>query len=303
MSRKLKVGVVGAGVFGGYHAQKCQDHPRAEYIGTYDICAASARRAASKRGGTGYARYSSLLKDCEAIIIASPASQHGTMALQALNAGCHTLIEKPIATTRRAAEACIEAAASKPLVLQIGHQERFVAKAIGLDRIPEIPTRIEARRFSPYSSRGTDVSVTLDLMTHDIDMALWLMKGRPAHVSGNSVAVRSETPDAAIAHFSFDGGGRVRLTASRVEQASERVMTLHYPSGTVSIDFNAKTMVQTAGFDLDSNFAAHPMAKDSLAAAMDSFVSAALDGSAVEITGLHGLHALDLALKIDEHSP
>lgn len=298
MSRKLKMGVVGAGVFGGYHANKCAAHPRVEYVGTYDKSFERAHTVAAPKGGRGYRDYGLFIAACDAVIIAAPAIQHGTMALRALKAGCHTLIEKPIATTRAAAQRCLDAAKLNSLVLQVGHQERFVAKAIGLDRVIEKPTRIEAKRHSPYSRRGTDVSVTLDLMTHDLDMALWLMGEDALEVRGQSLRVRSETSDAALAHLRFSSA-TARLSASRVDAQSERIMRLVYPSGEVVIDFNAKTLTQTAGFDLDANFGDNPLARDSLGAATDSFVSAVLDGTPVEITGGHGLRALDAALKVD----
>ena len=299
----LKIGVVGAGVFGGYHAKKCEAHPRVDYVGTYDRNYTRAKAVAVPKVGRAFRNYQLLLSACEAVIIAAPASEHGDLALRALNAGCHTLIEKPIATTRAAAQRCLDTAALNNLIVQVGHQERFVAKAIGLDRINEKPIRIEARRHSPYSRRGTDVSVTLDLMTHDLDMALWLMGEDVQAVRGDSIRVRSDMPDAALAHIVFPNG-TARLSASRVEAASERIMVLTYPSGTVTIDFNAKTLTQSAGilaagFDLDMNFVDNPLARDSLGAATDSFVSAVLDGTPIEITGGHGLRALDTALKVD----
>jgi len=106
------------------------------------------------------------------------------------------------------------------------------------------------------------------------------------------------TSDAALAHLRFSSA-TARLSASRVDAQSERIMRLVYPSGEVVIDFNAKTLTQTAGFDLDANFGDNPLARDSLGAATDSFVSAVLDGTPVEITGGHGLRALDAALKVD----
>jgi predicted dehydrogenase len=301
MSRKLKIGVVGAGVFGGYHAAKCAAHPRVDYVGTYDKSFARAEAVATPKGGRGFRDYGLLLAACDAVVIATPASQHGVMALRALKAGCHTLIEKPIATTQVAAQRIIDSAALNNLIVQVGHQERFVAKAIGLDRIAETPTRIAAVRHSPYSPRGTDVSVTLDLMTHDIDMVLWLLGADADEVRGHSIVVQSDTPDASLAHLQI-GGTRVRLSASRVEPASERVMRLTYPSGDVLIDFNAKTLVNHTDFDLNSDFGQSPMAQDSLGAATNSFVSAVLDGTDVEITGGHGLRALNVALQIDKNT-
>ena len=299
----LKIGVVGAGVFGGYHANKCANHPRVDYVGTFDRNHKQAKAVALPKGGQAFRDYERLLSACDAVVIATPASEHGEQALRALKAGCHTLIEKPIATTRAAAQRCLDVAARNNLVVQVGHQERFVAKAIGMDRLAETPMRIEARRQSAYSPRGTDVSVTLDLMTHDLDMALWLMGEDVQSVRGYSMQVRSDMPDAALAHIVFPNG-TARLSASRVEEANERVMVLTYPSGIVTIDFNAKTLTQSAGilaagFDLDMNFGDNSLARDSLGAATDSFVSAVLDGTPIEITGGHGLRALNAALKVD----
>lgn len=303
MSRKLKIGVVGAGVFGGYHAAKCAEHPRVEYVGTFDKNLTRAKAIANPKGGIAFSRYAQLLDASDAVIIASSASHHGDGALLALQSGCHTLIEKPIATQRDMAVKCIEVAAQRRLVLQVGHQERFVCKAIGLDKTPQAPLRIEAVRHSPYSPRGTDVSVTLDLMIHDLDMAFWLMKQDASSVSGQTVRVRSDTADAALAFMSFPNGS-VRLSASRVEAASERIMRIVYPSGDIEIDFNAKALRQSdgilaAGFDLNEDFGKTALAADSLKAGLDSFVASIVDGAEVAISGEDGFLALKAALIID----
>lgn len=305
MSRKLKIGVVGGGVFGGYHAAKCAAHPRVDYVGTFDKNMTRAEAIALPKGGAAFGRYSQLLKSCDAVIIASPASHHGEGALRALQSGCHALVEKPIATQQDLALKSIQAAAQRGLVLQVGHQERFVCKAIGLDKTPQTPLRIEAVRHSPYGPRGTDVSVTLDLMIHDLDMAFWLMKQDATAIAGETARVRSHTSDAALALISFPNGS-VRLQASRVETASERIMRIVYPIGDIEIDFNAKTLRQSkgvlaAGFDLNENFGQTALASDSLGAGLDSFVASIVDGAEVAISGHDGLLALKAALIIDGH--
>lgn len=298
MSKTLKIGVVGAGVFGGYHAGKCAAHERIDFIGVYDPNADNAAAQAAKHGVRAYARYSDMLKDVEAVIIASPASHHGEMALAALDTGRHVLIEKPIADNAEMASRIVETAERKGLIVQVGHQERFVLKAIGLDCVPETPVQITGHRFSPYSVRGTDVSVTLDLMTHDLDLVLWLMGRDPDSIKGESLCVKSETPDAAYAALMF-GGLQSRLEASRVEEGSSRQMRITYPSGTAEIDFNAKTITHDTPFDLNADFASDPMAKDSLGAATNAFVEAVLDGKPVAITGGNGLRALKAGLIVD----
>ena len=298
MEKKLRVGVVGAGVFGGYHAGKCKSHPRIDFAGIYDPNSERLRAAADKFQTTGHSDYASLLGDVDAVIIAAPASEHGGAALAALGAGRHILIEKPIADTVDVATKIVEEAATRDLIVQVGHQERFVLKAIGLDRIEETPVSITGHRRSPYSERGTDVSVTLDLMSHDLDLVLWLMGKDPVAIEGESKCVRSSAPDMAYANLTF-ASGKASLEASRVEEESSRMMSITYPSGKVDIDFNAKTLVHDTPFDLNAEFGDDPMARDSLGAATHAFVEAVLDGKPVPITGGNGLRALRAALQVD----
>jgi len=298
MSNKLKIGVVGAGVFGGYHANKCAEHPRTEFIGIYDSDTVRAKAGAAKHDVEAFETYEAMLADTEAVVIACPAKFHGQMAIQALEAGKHCLIEKPIAAMLSEAERIVALANEKPLIVQVGHQERFVAKAIGLDRISEHPQCITACRMGKFSDRGTDVSVTLDLMTHDIDLVLMLMDEMPDSVSGQSIRVKSNTPDAARAEFGF-GEAKAVLEASRAEDEFRRMMDIIYPSGTVRIDFNAKTLTHNSPFDLSPDFGNDPVAKDSLGAASNAFIEAVLDGKPVPITALDGYNALKLALIID----
>ena len=298
MSKKLPIGVVGAGVFGGYHAGKCSAHPRLDFIGLFDPDPARARDLATKHGVTAFERFEDMLSNVEAVIIAAPASQHGDMSLTALQANCHVLIEKPIADDVAKAESIVALGQARNRVVQVGHQERFVLKAIGLDKVRERPTRITGHRRSPYSPRGTDVSVTLDLMTHDLDLVLWLMDDDPLEISGHSAVIRSKTPDAAYAILNFHGAS-ARLEASRVEEVSSRQMQITYPSGVVDIDFNSKSLRHNTPFDLNANFGLDPMASDSLGAATNAFAEAVLDGKPVEITGGNGLRALRAALHVD----
>lgn len=298
MSKKLRMGVVGAGVFGGYHAGKCASHPRVDFVGIYDPDLARAQAGAAKHGVRAFETYEALLSAVDAVIVASPASYHGQMAMGAINAGCHVLIEKPIANTVEEGQAIVDLAAKMQRVVQVGHQERFVMRAIGLDKVQERPLSIVGHRRSPYSPRGTDVSVTLDLMTHDLDLVLWLMDCDPVQITGESKAVNSAAPDFAHANLKFDDG-EAQLEASRVAQASSRRMTIVYPSGTVEIDFNAKTLHHNTPFALNADFGEDPMARDSLGAATNAFVEAVLDGKPVAITGGNGLRALKAALIVD----
>ncbi len=294
----LKVGLIGAGVFGGYHANKLASDDRVDFLGVFDPDAERASALAEKHGVERYETSSELFAEAQAVVIACPASYHGEMAMAALEADCHVLIEKPIATTLQEADRIVTLSKHKGLTVQIGHQERFVARAIGLDKINETPTHIIAVRNTGYSPRGTDTSVTLDLMTHDIDLCCMIMGEAPKSVSGSSEAVKSKTPDTARAELSFSSGTAI-LSASRVEPGVSRQMTLKYPSGTVLIDFAAKTLQHNTPFELNAEFGSHPSAADSLGAASHSFISSVLNGTPVSASAQDGLTAAQVALQID----
>ena len=298
-AEKLKIGVIGAGVFGNYHAAKCAAHPRHDFVGIFDPDHKRVRAAAKRHGTKAFDNCNTLLASVDAVIVASIAVHHGPIAVAALKAGCHVLVEKPIANDLVSAQTQIDIAQEKNLVLQVGHQERFVARAIGLDSAPEKPLHIKANRFGPVTDRGTDVSVTLDLMTHDLDMAMWLMGERPTSISGEALRVYSDTPDAARAVLTFADGATARLEASRCEPGPDRIMRIEYPDGYVCIDFVNKTFEDTTGYGFNQDFASHPLSQDSLGAGTSSFTSAVLDGTPIAITGQDGLNAVEMALKID----
>ncbi|MEP3892238.1 MAG: Gfo/Idh/MocA family oxidoreductase [Hellea sp.] len=298
MSKKLKIAVIGAGVFGGYHASKCAAHSQTEFVGIYDPDIERAKVHAQKHGVQAFDNFQAMLAQTEAVIVASPADTHGAMALTALEFGKHCLIEKPVASTLNEAAKIVELSKEKGLVVQVGHQERFVAKAIGLDKLSENPTQIISRRMSKYSERGTDVSVALDLMTHDLDLVVMLMGGMPDKVRGETRTERSNFPDFSRGELTF-ATGTATLTASRLEDEFSRTMNISYPSGDVHVDFNAKTLTHNTPFDLNADFGEDPTAKDSLGAASQAFIEAVLDGTDVPVTAQDGYNALKLALIID----
>jgi len=173
----IKIGLIGAGVFAGYHANKLAEHERVEFMGVHDPDGSRARILSNKHGVPAL-HDEDLFDVSDAVIVACPAIYHGEMVARALHYGCHCLVEKPLSTSLAAAEDILELSDQKNLIVQIGHQERIVLNAIGLDKVEERPTQIEAVRYSPYSLRGTDTSVTMDLMTHDIDLCTAIQAGR-----------------------------------------------------------------------------------------------------------------------------
>ena len=185
----LKVAILGAGVFGRYHAQKALTHQGVSAVSIFDPDVARARTVADELGLELVETIEDALVSCDIVVIAAFATRHAELALQALKAGRHCLIEKPLAQDISLGQEICDVAASKNLIVHVGHQERFVLEAIALNSIVSKPRLIEIHRENPFSPRGTDVSVTLDLTVHDLDMVMWLMGEEPLGVlaTGSSV--------------------------------------------------------------------------------------------------------------------
>ncbi|MEM9939932.1 MAG: Gfo/Idh/MocA family oxidoreductase, partial [Pseudomonadota bacterium] len=173
----LKTGLIGAGVFGGYHAGKIAASDLTDFVGVFDPDQARCAALSNKHGVTSFKAEADLLSAVDAVIVACPASYHEAIVKAALQAGCHVMVEKPLALMGTAADALAALANENDLVLQVGHQERLVLEAMGLFEIPETPTRIEAVRAGPPApdGRAGDVSVIWDLMTHDLKHQTLLM--------------------------------------------------------------------------------------------------------------------------------
>jgi len=300
MNNRLKIGLIGAGVFAGYHANKLAAHPRVDFIGVSDPDRERAEVLAHKHDVMVLSK-SDLLEAAEAVIIASPAIFHGGTTIAALQAGCHCLVEKPLAVTVEAAVEIETLSKRLGLTVQVGHQERMVLQTIGLDVVSERPIKVRARRVAPYSLRGTDTSVTMDLMTHDIDLCTLLFGRAPDRVEGKIACVRSASSDESHATLYY-GDAIAELVASRIAEASQRQMTITYPSGDVSVDFNTKTLVHSTAFALNEKFGEEETVKDSLGAATDMFVRAILDNAPILVSAEDGTIAVHAAVEIDKGS-
>ena len=298
----VKIGIIGAGVFGNYHAQKIALNEHAKLVGFYDANSQKSSKRAKAHNCQFFLELQTLLDRVDAVIIASPASAHYNDGLRALKAGKHCLIEKPLATCANEAENLIQIAEAKNLVLQVGHQERFVLKAIGIDKIKVRPLSIKTQRFSPFSPRGTDISVTLDLMIHDIDLAIWLMGSSPDLIKSYSHSLVTDQSDMSLAFLDF-GVGKARLDANRDAVQSKRKLSIEYPQGRIQLDFLTKICENTTPFGINEGFITDMRAQDPLRAADDAYISAIRNGTPICVTGQDGLIALQTALKIDHSAP
>lgn len=296
MEKRLKTGVAGAGVFGGFHARKHAASPRIDLIGVCDLDRLRGQALAAETGARAFDTFGAMLEEVDAVTIAAPAAAHFRMAQAALNAGKHVYVEKPLALSLADADTLIALAEARGLVLQVGHQERFVLAAMGLPRGDRPPLSIEFGRAGPPTGRGEDVAVAFDLMIHDLDLARLFGFSNPVKIDACG------SYDETIATLTFDGGARASFVASRRSGDRQRVMKAVYDDGVIEIDFLNRTIANGTGALLAANdFAAGPAAlSDPLGASVAAFVAAALDGKRAVVDGKAGRGALHWALMIEE---
>lgn len=292
---KLKVGVAGAGVFGGYHAQKAAASARADLSGVFDVDLSRAEKTASVYGAPGYGDYADLLTASDAIVVAVPATFHEDLVGRALDAGKHVLVEKPLALTEKAARALAGRAVTDDLILQVGHQERFVARAMGVLGIEETPRLMESVRAGPppQNGRAGDVSVIWDLMIHDLDLAACLIATKFESVEASGRSVSTDHIDEAAATFTYINGAVARLRASRAAEARERTMRLVYDSGEISVDFLTREVQNTTPYEIRVDISAD--LPDPLGTADESFYAACIGESDSLVPGHGAVGAVAMA--------
>ncbi len=245
-SPRLRIGVAGVGHFGRYHALKVAASERAVLAGIFDPDTERAETIGWETS-TPSMDFCSLLAACDALVIAAPAEVHHTLGVQALRAGKHVLVEKPIAATLAQADELTATGQTGSLVLQIGHLERFSAAFGAMENQLGAPLYLEATRIAPFKERGTDVSVILDLMIHDLDLILALVASEIESVDAVGAAVASDHPDIANARIRFVNGAVATITASRVALRTERRMRVFAQDGYLAADFaNRRLTVMSA---------------------------------------------------------
>jgi predicted dehydrogenase len=301
MSLPLRAGVVGAGVFGGHHAAKWAGFEGVTLTAVHDPHAERSRGLAERHGARSFEEAAAFLDAVDLVSIASPAHTHADWALAALRSGKPVYVEKPLATDLAKADAIAVEADRRGLVVACGFLERAAFGALGLFDLPEPPRLLEAVRFGVASARNLDVSVVLDLMIHDLDLALAIGRGEPFAVEGEGACVVNEQTDRAEAEVVFDDGFTARFAASRVAAAAERTMRLVFPSGELKIDFLSGEFENTTPFALDPKFATTPAGRDRLGASLFAFLRAVRGDVARPLAdAADGVRALDLALAVQQ---
>lgn len=236
---KLKIGVVGTGHLGKLHIKMFKQIENCELVGMYDNNPHQAEAAAKEFGVDSYSDMNELLNKVTAVSIAAVTSAHYEIAKECLTRNIHVFIEKPITVTIQEAEEIVKLARQKKLVLQVGHVERFNPALLSLEKHIIEPMFIQSDRLAQFNPRGTDVAVVLDLMIHDIDIILSLIKSEVAKVDANGVAVVSDSIDIANARLQFENGAVANVTASRISQKKMRKMRIFQRDCYIGLDFTA----------------------------------------------------------------
>lgn len=234
---KIKAGVIGTGHLGSLHVKMLLQVKNCEIIGIYDSNPEQAKKASNEYRVKAFQDIDELLISVDAVSIAATTSAHYEIAKKCFEKNIHVFIEKPITATIPQAEELVKIASEKKMKLQVGHIERFNPALISLEKYIVEPMFIQTDRLAQFNPRGTDVAVVLDLMIHDIDIILSLVKSEVKSIEASGVAVVSNTLDIANARIQFENGAVANVTASRISQKKMRKMRIFQRDNYISLDF------------------------------------------------------------------
>lgn len=316
----VKIGIVGVGHLGEIHLKQLLTIPNAQLIGFYDTNPARAQVIEQTYKIKSFPNLEALLEEIEALDIVTPTQTHFSIASQAIRAGKHVFIEKPLAATVQEGNQLKELAQEARVKVQVGHVERFNPAFLALKDFPLQPYFIEVHRLAQWNPRGTDVAVILDLMIHDLDIILSLVRSKPALIRANGVAVVTDTPDIANARIEFQNGCVANLTASRISMKKMRKMRLFQPNTYISIDFlNKKTEIyqisdtppapNSPAIEIQANHTTKYLLSqqppipevNSIQLELEAFIRAIEEDTEPPVTISDGYDALKLAHEILEH--
>ncbi len=314
---KLRIGVVGAGHLGRYHALNYAEMTDVELIGVTDINTERGSQVAAEAGCSFVSDLDALLARVDGVSVAVPTDRHHAVGLRVLDTHVHCLMEKPVASSLDEADDLIRQAKEKDVVFHVGQIERFNPALRALEGLKIRPQFIEAHRLAPFNPRGTEVAVVLDLMIHDIDAALYLTGHPVTDVNASGAAVVSDTIDIANARIRFANGSVANLTASRISQKAMRKLRIFQKDSYIGVDFLNKTTDVFRLGDTDPEngnivgemgtgqkrrnvirFCPDIPQKQSLRFELEAFVQAAQGKPSAGVSGEEGRTALVVAVEV-----
>jgi predicted dehydrogenase len=304
--QKIRVGVIGVGYFGQFHAEKYAKMDGVELVGVVDVNLSRAKEVAKRFRTQSFFHHSDLFNKVQAVSIAIPTPLHHSVTKDFFLQGIDVLLEKPIASTLQQADELIGLAESKGLMFQVGHLERFNGALAPLEKIIQNPFFIESHRMGPFSGRATDVDVVLDLMVHDIDILLSWVNSKVKQSQATGRPILTPHLDVANARIEFENGCIANLTASRISKEKTRKTRIFQPDGTISVDYLLqKISVSKKVLRPGREGIPEMVTNDLLARKVDlleseilSFLKSVKDRKNVCVSGWDGRRALEVALQI-----
>jgi predicted dehydrogenase len=307
MNDKIKVGVIGVGYLGRFHAQKYAAMEDALLVGVADAGQKRAQLVADECSTYPFTDYRELIKQVDAVSIAVPTSLHHEVAKYCLLHGVDVMVEKPITTTLSEADDLIELARMQQRVLQVGHLERFNPAVLAMQPLLTHPLFIEAHRIAVFKDRGTDVDVVLDLMIHDIDIILSIVNSPIVSILTAGTPVITKLTDIANARIIFQNGCTANITVSRISMENMRRMRIFQPGQYISIDFGKKEIMtvrlkpgEQGGHPVPDISKSGFLEQDALDLELRDFVKHVKNRTRPPVAGEEGRRALDVALQVVE---
>ena len=316
-SEKIRCGVVGVGSLGQHHARIYASLPGAQLVGIVEASDARAAEICARHGCARFPSVEALGDACDAVSVVVPTDKHAQVALPLLAKGCHLLIEKPICSNMEDAERVLEAARKSGSIVQVGHIEHFNPVMGFLEKEVKQPRFITTERLAPYTPRGTEVGVVLDLMIHDIGIVLELVKSPVQRIDSVGVRVLSKTEDIANARIEFANGCVANLSTSRISLKKVREIRVFQDTGYFSFDFMnqsghlvrkqgmlefaAKLMSGVKPTDIAAPVEEIPLAKgEPLAFELAHFIDSVVKAKQPKVNAELGKSALELAIAVTE---
>ncbi len=304
---RMRVAVVGIGKLGRHHARIYSELKNVDLVAIVDVDKKKVRRLAKEYKTTPYYDYCQILDKIDAVNIVVPTKYHYNIARDFLNSGCNVFIEKPITPTLPEAEGLLKIASKKNLILQVGHIERFNVAVQEAQKYIKRPQYIEAYRLGPFDPRTTGVGVVLDLMIHDIDIVLSLVKSPIEYIDAIGMPILTDHEDIATAHMNFKNGCIANITASRVTKDKLRKIRVFQNNIYISLDYwkqslkilQKKEGVKTIKSMRDIVISRPSLKRDEpLKGELQDFINCVQAGKKPLVPGEHGRDALEVALEV-----
>lgn len=314
----LKVGVFGVGHLGKFHLNNWKEIEGVKIVGFFDPNNDNANQVIEEYGLKRYMDEDKLMDACDIIDVITPTDHHYAVCMQAIRKGKHVFVEKPLAHTIQEGRDIVNIVREANVKMQVGHVERFNPAFLALKDLNLNPMFIEVHRLAQFNPRGTEVSVILDLMIHDIDIILSLVKSDVKHISASGVAVMTDTPDIANVRIEFNNGCVANLTSSRISMKKMRKMRLFQPNSYIGIDFlEKKTEIiklkqpedsNVFSFDIETQNGKKTIAianpsispQNAIKLELQSFVDSIINNSPTVVSEIDGFLAMEVAHQILE---